>query len=65
MEPPLICFNKLLTSLIYSFVDIFSEKKYLTSNYLGFFSKYKGGLKKAPKIALHYRCKVVPLPIYG
>ena len=51
MEPPLI-FPYATISLINSFVDIFGEKKYLTTNYLIFLKKKKGGLKIPRKKAL-------------
>ena len=57
MEPPLIFFNKLLTSLIHSFVDTFGEKKYFYTNYLIFSKKIKGG-ENAPK-------KALTLPLQG
>ena len=45
MDPLLICFNKLLTSLINSVVDIFDEKLFFTAKNLfeKLFEKNKGG----------------------
>ena len=49
MDPPLVCFNKLQTSLINSFVDIFVENKW-TTNYFDFCSIPRGKrIENAPK----------------
>ena len=54
MDPPLICFNKLQTSIKNSCVDIFGEKK-IDYQLLDFFEKkgVENASKKAITLQLH------------
>ena len=52
IRPALMCFIRLQTPIINSFVDVFGKKQNLTTNNLIFLKKIRGGGENALKKAL-------------